>query len=300
MLDSGFQQAVEHQLKQVFGQNTQIESVTPVSGGDINEALCLRLNDHRKVFMKYNRSPLPKLFQCEAEALQLLADTDTIKIPQVIAVSESHEDHPSYLLLEWIKADQDVAASSQLEFGRQLAKLHQHTAEFYGLEHDNYIGTLPQSNQPQTHWIDFYRDQRLGVQFLLLREKQRLPSHRANSLEMLMGSLDRFIDEAMVQPSLLHGDLWGGNFMMSQGQAVLIDPAIYYGHREVEMAFTELFGGFSREFYQGYNEIWALSSDCHERKALYQLYPLLVHLNLFGETYGARVDSVLEHYVGGG
>jgi len=300
MLDSAFQQVVEDQLKQALGSYAQIESVTPVNGGDINESLCLSLAEGTRVFMKYNRSPLPNLFVREAEGLQLLAETNTLKIPKVIALSEGTGDHPAFLLLEWIESDQDADASAEREFGRQLAKLHQHKAVAYGLKNDNYIGSLPQSNQPQAKWIDFYREQRLDAQFSLLEKQQRLTQRRAHLINLLMDSLNRFIDEEAIQPSLLHGDLWGGNFLMSNGQAVLIDPAIYYGHREIEMAFTELFGGFSQEFYQGYHDVWALPSDYQERKSLYQLYPLLVHLSLFGESYGSRVDAVLEQYVGTG
>lgn len=297
MLSQAFQSAIEQQLQHHFGTSITIQSTVSVSGGDINEALCLALSDGQKAFLKYNHTPLPKLFECEASGLQRLASTKAIRIPNVFAYDEGSLEYPSFLLLEWIEPDRTVSSPTLHKLGQQLARLHQQTSSFYGLEADNYIGSLPQSNQPQDSWIDFYRDQRLGVQLELLKKKGRLNMERERGLNQLMENLDHFIDEQAVQPCLLHGDLWSGNYMASNGVVVLIDPAVYFGHREVEMAFTELFGGFSKEFYAGYNEVWTLPSDYEKRKSLYQLYPLLVHLNLFGETYGSSVDRVLRQYV---
>lgn len=297
MLSQAFQTAVEQHLQHHLGNSITIQSSTSVSGGDINEALCLILSDGKKVFLKYNHTPLPKLFEYEVDGLQLIASTKALRTPKVLAYDEGSSEHPSFLLMEWIEVDRTVSSSTMREFGQQLAKLHQQTNSFYGLEADNYIGSLPQFNQPQNAWVDFYRDQRLGIQLELLKKKGRLNVERERLLNQLMENLDQFIDEQAVQPSLLHGDLWSGNYMMSNGKAVLIDPAVYFGHREVEIAFTELFGGFSNAFYEGYNEVWMLPRSYEARKSLYQLYLLLVHLNLFGETYGSSVDRVLRQYV---
>lgn len=206
MLSQAFQSAVENLLQHQFGSSITIQSTASVSGGDINEALCLTLSDGQKVFLKYNHTPLPKLFEREANGLQLLASTKTIRTPNVYAHNEGNSEYPSFLLLEWIEADRTVSSSTMREFGQRLAKLHQQTNPFYGLDDDNYIGSLLQSNQPKNSWIDFYRDQRLGVQLELLRKKGRPNVERERLLNQLMENLDQFIDEQTVQPSLIHGD----------------------------------------------------------------------------------------------
>ena len=272
-----------------------IERLERVSGGDIHQAAKLVLRTGDALFLKFSERPLPRIFEVEAEGLERLRRAGELRVPEVLAVGET------FLLLEWIEPDPaPPTARAMRDFGRRLARLHQHLNEqgLYGLDHDNYIGTLPQVNTPTRSWVEFYRARRLGAQLELARSRGRLPPKRREKLERLMERLDEFIDEQSAKPSLLHGDLWGGNFLLSEGEAVLIDPAVYYGDREIDLAFTELFGGFSSAFYEGYNEVWPLDPDYEERKALYQLYPLLIHLNLFGESYGPGVDRVLRRYVG--
>lgn len=285
-------------IRGLWGESLTVRNVAGVSGGDINEAAKITLSDGRTLFLKYNPEPLPRLFEVEARGLALLREARAVRVPHVYAVRPSTEDHPAFLLMEWLPTGSSRTPDVMREFGRKLARLHQHTWESYGLDYDNYIGSLPQRNTPTRSWVEFYRGQRLGAQRELAKRLGRLPAEREAKLERLMERLDELIDESSVRPSLLHGDLWGGNYLVSEGEAVLIDPAVYYGDREVELAFTELFGGFSREFYEGYSEVWPLDADYEERKALYQLYPLLVHLNLFGESYGAGVDRVLRRYAG--
>ncbi|MFQ5796184.1 MAG: fructosamine kinase family protein [Candidatus Bipolaricaulia bacterium] len=297
---NAFLQAITEKIQLVWERSLSIETVTSVSGGDINEAARLTLSDGRALFLKYNEQPLPNLFEIEARGLALLRRTSTLRVPEVYVVEKATATHPAYVLMEWIASELSSGSGGMREFGHRLARLHQQTSERYGLDHDNYIGSLPQRNTQTASWIAFYRDQRLGVQCEHAKHSGRLPPHREHLLDRLMERLDRFIDGDTVQPSLLHGDLWGGNYLICLGEAVLIDPAVYYGHREVELAFTELFGGFPPAFYAGYNEVWPLPAGYVGRKALYQLYPLLVHLNLFGESYGMRVDSVLKRYVGSG
>lgn len=185
------------------------------------------------------------------------------------------------------------------QFGIALAELHRHTAPTHGLEQDNFIGRLPQPNQPTASWIEFYRDQRIGYQMTIARQRGRLPARRESLLTRLLERLPDLLDDNTMLPSLLHGDLWGGNYLVDeQGQAVLIDPAVYYGHREMDLAMTELFGGFGGRFYEAYHATYPMDSGYAERRALYQLYYILVHLNLFGEHYGGQVDSIAAHYVG--
>lgn len=290
--------ALNREIRALWGSSCVIEQAEPVFGGDINEAAKLALSDGSSLFLKYNGDPLPRLFEVEERGLALLREAGPLRVPAVHALGKAAEGHPAYILMEWIETDGSRDGTVMGDLGRGLARLHQCSSENYGLDHDNYIGSLPQYNAPMDSWVAFYREQRLGVQRRLAQENGRLPGRRARLLDALMERLDRFIPEEEVKPSLLHGDLWGGNVLISVGEAVVIDPAVYFGHREVELAFTELFGGFSRAFYEAYDEMWPLPSEHRERVPLYQLYPLLVHLNLFGEAYGSRVDGVLRRYVG--
>jgi len=171
------------------------------------------------------------------------------------------------------------------------------TAPRHGLDRDNFIGPLPQRNTPTARWDEFYRDQRIAPQVALARQRGRLPRRREDLLTRLLARLPALLD-GDTPASLLHGDLWGGNYLVDErGAAVLIDPAVYYGHREMDLAMSELFGGFSERFYAAYQAAYP-TPGYPERRALYQLYYLLVHLNLFGESYGGRVDSIAAHYVG--
>jgi fructosamine-3-kinase len=177
--------------------------------------------------------------------------------------------------------------------------MHRATAGAYGLDHDNYIGATPQPNGWMPSWRDFFRERRLRFQAELARRNGLLPAERASRVERLLDRLDRWIDDALVRPSLLHGDLWGGNFIVGPGGGpALIDPAAYYGDREADLAFTRLFGGFPDNFYRAYAAAWPLPAGWQDRRDLYNLYHLLNHLNLFGESYGAQVDAVLRRYVG--
>ncbi len=270
-----------------------IRDITPVGGGDINEAACVAAVSAR-YFVKWNYHPRPHMFSAEARGLRLLAGARALRGPQVIAVIEQ----PPALVLEWIDlgANKPIAAEA---LGRGLAQQHRSSSDRYGLDHDNYIGANSQHNTPARSWIDFYRDQRLGAQRELAQQNGHLTADRARRLDRIMDRLAHWIDEALVQPALLHGDLWGGNALIdAQGQPVLIDPAVYYGDREAEIAFTELFGGFSARFYAAYQEAWPLDRGYAERRDLYNLYHLLNHLNLFGEGYGGSVDALLRYYAG--
>jgi fructosamine-3-kinase len=269
-----------------------ITAITPVGGGDINQAARIE-TDRAAYFVKWNPHPLPRLFEVEARGLKLLADAHAVRVPQVIAVI----DHPPALVLEWIDPGRSKLVAAE-ELGRLLAQQHRTLGTAFGLDHANYIGANPQFNQPADSWIDFFRERRLKVQTKLARDSGHLNSDRSQRLEELMDHLDRWIDPKIVVPSLLHGDLWGGNYMIDvQGHPVLIDPAVYYGDREAEIAFTELFGGFGSRFYAAYNEAWPLDQGYAQRRDLYNLYHLLNHLNLFGEGYGGSVDSILAKYV---
>jgi fructosamine-3-kinase len=270
-----------------------IRSITPVGGGDINEAARVETPDAR-YFVKWNLHPRPRMFEAEARGLNLLAAAAALRVPRVIAVL----DQPAALVLEWIDLGSNKTAAAEA-LGRGLAQQHRSTAQSYGLDHDNYIGSTPQHNAPARSWIEFYRDQRLGAQRDLAQRNGHLRPDRARRLERVMEHLDQWIDDSKAAPALLHGDLWGGNYLIdAQGNPVLIDPAVYYGDREAEIAFTELFGGFGARFYAAYHETWPLDGGYADRRDVYNLYHLLNHLNLFGEGYGGSVDAILQHYAG--
>jgi len=269
----------------------ELRSALPVGGGDINEAARIE-TDRAAYLVKWNFRPRPRMFEVEARGLKLLAEAKAIRVPQVIALI----DQPPALVLEWIEAGSNKSSSADA-LGRGLAQQHRSIGAQYGLDHNNYIGANPQINTPADAWIDFYRDRRLGVQIDIAREHGYLTPDRSRRLDSIVNHLDRWIDPALVVPSLLHGDLWGGNYLIdAHGDPVLIDPAVYYGDREAEIAFTELFGGFGPRFYAAYNEAWPLDRGYADRRDLYNLYHLLNHLNLFGEGYGGSVDAILRRY----
>ena len=217
-------------------------------------------------------------------------------VTPAMAQDEAAGDCPAFILMEWLGRGSNTANVAQA-LGRGLAAMHRVTGPAFGLEHDNFIGANPQPNRPAKDWLTFFRDQRLGFQMELAGRKGHLSPPRARRLERLLANLGDWLP-THPPASLLHGDLWGGNWLVTaSGEPALVDPAVYYGHREAELAFTELFGGFSGPFYAAYNQAWPLDSGYKERKDLYNLYHLLNHLNIFGEGYGGSVDSVLRRYV---
>lgn len=271
----------------------EVRAAQAVSGGDINAAWRVETASGQHCFIKWNPRPLPRLFEVEARGLQLLAHTQALRVPRVLVVI----DQPPALVLEWIESGANRSTAAEA-LGRGLAQQHRSSGAAFGLDHDNYIGATPQINTPADSWLEFFRDRRLGEQAKLAQARGHLPPDRARRLERVLANLDRWINPT-ITPSLLHGDLWGGNYLIdTSGQPVLIDPAVYYGDREAEIAFTELFGGFGARFYAAYNEAWPLDHNYAERRDLYNLYHLLNHLNLFGEGYGSAVDAIVWRYGG--
>ena len=278
------------------GDAGDIRQVTPVTGGCINHAV--RLETTRRVYLlKWNQRPIAGMFTCEVEGLRLLSATHTVRIPEIIGIWEGS---PSLIVLEFIESPLSKNGWNQEQLGTQLAELHLKSSKTpgqrYGLAKDNFLGSSPQPNGWQADWITFFREQRLAPQMRLAQNNDRLPPTRACLLERLMDRLPDLLGSHHV-PSLLHGDLWSGNVIADpEGTPVLIDPAVYYGNREAEIAYTELFGGFMQRFYQAYERVWPLDPGYPERRDIYNLYHLLNHLNLFGETYGSHVDAILRYY----
>jgi fructosamine-3-kinase len=302
---------------QLAGDDSPVLERAAIGGGSISQALRLR-TEQRAYLLKIGGAGLPRFFECEARGLALLSSTGAVRVPEVLAMREARDlgleaSEPSqasslkpqalnagFILLEWLEAPSRADRSWAGEMlGTALAAMHRATAEAYGLDHDNYIGATPQPNGWLPSWVEFFRERRLRFQADLAHRNGLLPAERARRLERLLDRLDRWIDDALVLPSLLHGDLWGGNFIVGPGGApVLVDPAAYYGDREADLAFTTLFDGFPTAFYSAYEAAWPLPSGWQERRHLYNLYHLLNHLNLFGEGYGVQVDATLRRYVG--
>ena len=294
-------------LVSLFGTNTAIAQTDRLSGGDINKAYGLHLNNGKHIFMKANAKQNASFFTAEAAGLSAIAKTGAIETPEILCTgTDDGEDVGySFLLLKYIESGKKKADYWEI-FARKLAAMHNaDTSAFFddtpskprfGFFQDNFIGARPQSNTPNDSWISFFREQRLAPQFKAA-DSYFTASDRAK-ITKLLDHLGEFLVEPE-KPSLLHGDLWAGNVMCGpDGNAMLIDPACYVGHAEADLAMTELFGGFPPSFYEAYKEVRPLQDGYESRRDLYNLYQLLNHLNLFGPTYLEPVLSIVDEYVG--
>ena len=265
-----------------------VNAIQPVSGGDINDSYSLRTDNHH-YFMKVQPARGKKFFDHEVEGLKLLGQV--ANTPTVVASDEINGD--GYLIQDW----GDIGEGSQYELGKMVAKVHQQHRSQFGLDHDFTVGKLPKVNTWQSDWITFYLNQRLKPLVELAKKNNRWNDWRQTHFESLCDQFKQYYATHKVQPSLLHGDLWAGNFMFeASGKPMLIDPDVFYGDRELDIAMTTIFGGFYKDFYDGYNAVYPLTAGLDERISWYQLNYLLAHLNLFGETYGPMVDRILDKY----
>lgn len=275
-------EALRAELGRALG--SRVERASAISGGDINEAHAVELADGRRVFVKHNADCPPGMFAAEAEGLGWLRETHTLAVPEVVAVGDD------YLVLELIEPGRRGAAFDE-ELGRGLAALHACRGPAFGHAIDNFIGRLPQDNGSEPDWPTFYRERRLGP--MVKRARGLLGRELCAAFERLYARLGSLVGPAE-PPARLHGDLWGGNLhVTASGAPCLIDPAAYAGHREMDLAMMQLFGGFGPRVFAAYNEAFPLAPGHAERTALYQLYPLLVHVNLFGQAYVGSVRSAL-------
>lgn len=270
-----------------------IKHFSPAAGGCINNGGEL-ITSAGSFFLKWNaRARYPAMFQKEAAGLGLLANHSNLRIPKVVKVIELNEIQA--LVLEFIKSSRPSAQYWRL-LGERLAALHRHTSSFFGLDHHNYIGSLQQNNTPCTSWIEFFIKHRLEAQLALVFKNSLADYLLGKQFELLYRKLPDLLP--LEPPALVHGDLWSGNVMVDEkGQPCLIDPAVYYGHREAELAFTHLFGGFDEMFYQAYDHAFPLQPGFEERVDIYNLYPLLVHVNLFGSGYLHQVKKIVMRFV---
>lgn len=272
----------------------EVRSETPVSGGSINQAYKLDTNKGT-FFLKWNPSATDDFFEAEAKGLNLLSSVDSgLRIPSVIHCNVPDADTTGFLLLEYIP-EGSGSSSDSFEFGTKLAKLHQFEGDYFGLDYNNYIGSLPQENGKFDDWISFFIEKRINPQLKRAIDSGKLSQGVLAHWKRLMKELNGLLPPC--KPSLIHGDLWGGNYLFDEkGNAVVIDPAVYFGHPEMDLAFSKMFGGFSESFYKGYEFITPLSGNFSERVRIYNMYPLLVHVNLFGGHYNSQFEQFIRRF----
>jgi len=284
---------LEQQLNAATGRQIRLRHVSAVSGGSINAAFCLHTDDGDYMMKRNNKSAYPNMFANEAEGLTAIKNTETIAVPQIILLDNFEDD--SFLVLEWIESIQSTPDASKL-LGKQLAAMHRNTADQFGFDTDNYMGSIPQSNRKHDTWSVFFINERLQPMVKIACDKNLLNKLDTQNFDELYNKLSGLFDEE--PPALIHGDLWCGNYLISnRNKPYLIDPAVSYGHREFDIAMTTLFGGFSPDFYKAYQESFPLAQGWQHRVDLWNLYPLLLHLNLFGTGYLSRVKNSLSMYL---
>jgi protein-ribulosamine 3-kinase len=284
---------VDHQLKRFLSSRLKVPvtEISAVGRGCINKTYKIITSDNHFFSKTNSASKFPHLFLKEKNGLALLAKQKLIKLPEVIDYC-CFEDR-QILILEWIK-EGERNQEFWKSFGRQLAALHQVKSEQFGLEEDNYMGSVPQSNKHHNSWISFFIEARLMPLIKLCSHS--LSSTNSKQFEVFYQKLPTIFDNE--KPSLLHGDLWSGNFMCNdKNQPVLIDPAVYFGHPSVDLGMTTLFGGFEKSFYEAYHYHWPLPPNYKEQWKACNLYPLLIHLHLFGKSYLGQIEQTLADFV---
>jgi fructosamine-3-kinase len=275
-----------------------VTSATRVRGGDINEAFDVMLADGRRVFVKTNARADRRMFAREARGLDWLREANAIRVPRVLAVSgdAASENETPFLVLERI-ASASPARDFEAQLGQRLAHLHRAGGTRFGFDEANFIADLPQDNTPADSWPAFYVARRLQPQLRAAIDSGRAPARWSRDFDRLFARMPELTGPPE-PPARLHGDLWGGNVLADeQGAPCLIDPAVYGGHREVDLAMLRLFGGAGPRCFAAYGDTWPLAPGHDDRVRLYQLYPLLVHVNLFGGSYVQSVERALHTYL---
>lgn len=288
-LDSKVIQKIEKNL------NSGIDSASSLSGGCISNAFKILTASGKKYFLKINETAGNDMFVKEAHGLTELKNANAIRTPEVINYDNE------FILLEFIDSGR-ISRDMFENFGINFAKLHQFKGEYFGFFEDNYIGSNVQKNlsddESKNNWIKFYFEKRILFQLKLAEKKGYATNDLIKAVSKLSDKINDIIGSSLEPPSLLHGDLWSGNFMIDDnGNACIIDPAVYYGHREADLAMTKLFGGFNSEFYEAYNEYYPLKEGFEYRENIYKLYHVLNHLNLFGSGYYSQAISLIKYYL---
>jgi protein-ribulosamine 3-kinase len=299
-LPGAVQAGVEKAIAEWTGHPATVLRAGAVAGGCISPTARIETDRGHSFFLKQGAPGLPAgLLEAEAIGLRALAVDDAVRVPEVVGVGG--EGDRAWLLLEWLEPG-PARDHTWTDLGRGLAALHQHRAARFGADSDNFIGSLPQQNDADADWAGFWRARRLEPQLRDASDAGLLDPQDRARFTRLFAQLDDILAPAREDgPSLLHGDLWNGNVHpMHDGSAALIDPSVYHGHREVDLAMADLFGGFPPAFRTAYGDAWPLSPGyAPRRRAIYQLYYLLVHVNLFGRSYVSRTrDALGEGLVG--
>lgn len=292
MLDQDFTEYLQNEAGQYFGNSFKIQDISTIHGGSISSSYRLDSN-LGSFFMKCNESKkFPGMFRIEQESLNKIRETETLAVPKVYLQGEFNQQ--AYLFMEFIPRESE-SDNFWEAFGEQLANMHRIQSEKFGYPDDNYIGSLPQKNSFCDNWLTFFTEHRLLDQARLAYQASLISQSLMSQIERLCASMEGMFPTE--KASFIHGDLWSGNFICGPGsKPYLIDPAIYYGNREMDIAMSHLFGGFKPRFYESYNANFPLLPGWQERIDLCNLYPLLVHVNLFGSSYASRVKNIVQKY----
>jgi protein-ribulosamine 3-kinase len=289
MFNDDFFQTVAQQIGDASGKPFALFKTVAVGGGCINSSYRLE-GETGAYFVKLNREDRLSMFEAEVSGLAALAATGTVRVPQPVCCGVSGDK--SYMVIEYLQLRPAGALCDRL-LGQRLAAMHGIAQPFFGWHRDNTIGSTPQINARHADWVEFFAQRRLGFQ-LKLAESCGFGGKLQRQGEKLMECLPVFFVDYQPRPSLLHGDLWGGNYAGDEtGQPVIFDPACYYGDREADIAMTELFGGFGRDFKAAYADAYPLDAGFSTRKTLYNLYHILNHLNIFGGGYLAQAENMI-------
>ena len=283
---------IAEQIGQATGRDFRLARRDSAGGGCINEAYTLHGADGARYFVKLNDAGKAAMFEAEADGLEEILASRSLRAPRPICLGTAAGQ--AYLVLEYLEL---TSRGSDVALGRQLATMHRATQPQFGWCRDNTIGDTPQANAPCADWVEFWRDRRLHHQ-LRLAAGNGAGRRLLDRGERLMSTLGAFFSDYRPTPSLLHGDLWGGNYGFADGEPVVFDPAVYYGDREADLSMTELFGGFGPDFYAAYREAWPLDPGYAVRKTLYNLYHILNHFNLFGGGYAGQAEAMIERLLG--
>jgi fructosamine-3-kinase len=280
---------LEARFSEFFKESLTLKTASSVHGGDINQ--CFRLEtDKGSFFMKMNASIFGlDFFEKEARGLILLADTGTIRVPRPLFDGKFHQQ--VFLVMEALETGPPREDFWE-QFGKSMAHLHRHTADHFGLDYPNYIGKLHQSNRHHESWAEFYTQERIMCNARKARDRNLLSSEDLGKAEKICADLSNRVPEE--PPTLVHGDLWNANYLVQRnGMPAVFDPSVYYGHREMDLAMAQLFGGFDPAFFDHYQEVNPLEGNWQSRTRIFQLYPLLIHLLLFGGKYRQQVEEIL-------
>lgn len=280
---------ISTQISTATNSHFTITKTNPIGGGCINQTYCIA-DGTQRYFVKLNKPGSLAMFEAEAASLMEINQSHTLRVP--LPVCYGQNDHAAWLVLEYLNINTDARGNAS-ELGRQLAAMHRITSKEFGWVRNNTLGSTPQINTTSSDWVDFWRTHRLGYQLDLARANGFNDKLQKLGGRLLM-DLDKCFSDSSPSPSLVHGDLWNGNYAYDElGNPVLFDPAVYYGDRETDIAMTELFGGFPANFYSAYRHDYPLDSGYNLRKVVYNLYHILNHMNLFGSSYRHQAEQMM-------